>query len=239
MPPMPVIPPFSEGASDPRGQCSLPIFSIFRRSNAESSSASNATRLADVPRRILRLFRELLRASGYSDLHCADGSRIDSVTYSEQSVMTHTNVLTVFLLSARCRRFARSIMDALMRMVLIAWFITAASGAAGASRSAGGAMSDLYVFQPIARPALWTFSSNPQPPPGYITLAATALRRRREHPGRTELLALADSDEAAARSDLAQLIALFGVLPPAERVHFLELAQQVLEADSPGGHSSG
>jgi hypothetical protein len=102
-----------------------------------------------------------------------------------------------------------------------------------ARASAGEAVSHLYVFAPIPRPALWIFSSNPQPQPGYIALAATALRRRREHPGRTELLALSDSGEAVTRSALAQLIALFGALPPVERAHFLELAHQVLAADSP------
>lgn len=31
------------------------------------------------------------------------------------------------MFSARCRRFAWSIMDALMRAVLVAWFLTAAA----------------------------------------------------------------------------------------------------------------
>jgi len=94
-------------------------------------------------------------------------------------------------------------------------------------------MSALYVFQPIARPALWLFSSNPQPPAGYVTLACAAMRRGR-HPHRTGLEVLTPSDrEAVTRGDLARLIGLYARMAPEQRAHLLELGEQLLEAESP------
>jgi hypothetical protein len=92
-------------------------------------------------------------------------------------------------------------------------------------------VTDLYVFAPIPRPGLWIYSSNPQPPPGHITLAAAALHRRRR-PGRTEL-ALSDTDNASvARGDLERLIALFARMEPEQRSHIVELARQLIESES-------
>jgi hypothetical protein len=92
-------------------------------------------------------------------------------------------------------------------------------------------MSDLYVFAPIPRPALWVFSSNAQPPHGYMTLAAAPMRRRREHSAHTELT-LSDTDNAAARGDLERLIALFARMEPEQRTHLVELARQLIESES-------
>jgi hypothetical protein len=109
-------------------------------------------------------------------------------------------------------------------------------GSAGVDRpGVGVGMSgSLYVFAPIPRPGLWSFSSNPQPPPGHIVLAAAEMHRHRERrSGRTELV-LSDSDPAA-RGDLARLMALFAQMPPAQRSQLIDFAQQQLDP----GHSSG
>lgn len=92
--------------------------------------------------------------------------------------------------------------------------------------------SDLYIFAPIPRPSLWIFSSNSQPPPGYMTLASAAMMRRRR-PGRTELALSETDDTALARGDLERLIALFARMEPEQRSHIVELARQMLEAESP------
>jgi hypothetical protein len=100
-------------------------------------------------------------------------------------------------------------------------------------------MSNLYIHAPIPRPGLWNFTSNPQPPPGYITLAAAAMRRRR--PGRTEVVLSSGTDDASAPilaldaaavgGDLAQLVLLFGRMEPEQRSHIVEFARQMLEAE--------
>ena len=92
-------------------------------------------------------------------------------------------------------------------------------------------MSDLYVFAPIPRPSLWILTSNPQPPAGYITLAAAAMQRRRR-PGRTELALCETDDASVARGDLARLIALFARMEPEQRTHIVELARQLIESES-------
>jgi hypothetical protein len=106
----------------------------------------------------------------------------------------------------------------------------------------GVGMNNLYVYAPIPRPALWIFSSNSQPPPGYMALASAAMHRRRR-PGRIEV-ALTDGtddanpsapilafDAAAVGGDLARLLALFARMEPEQRSHIVEFARQMLEAE--------
>lgn len=99
-------------------------------------------------------------------------------------------------------------------------------------------MNDLYVFAPIPRPALWIFSSNSEPPHGYVTLASAAMRRQRR-PAGTELALTSGAEAIAVGGDLARLIALFARMEPEQRTHIVEFARQMLEAESPGEHSNG
>jgi len=96
-------------------------------------------------------------------------------------------------------------------------------------------MRNLYVFAPIPRPGLWIFSSNPQPPHGYVTLASAAMRRSRHRSDSSDLALLGSDDGAVARGDLARLIALYTRMQPEQRTHLLELGEQLLEAESVPG----